>query len=56
MSTASMDSLGWDKSPEFPSLSNGVNAASPLLVVVGWIAFIGKREAFLGSFNWPSIP
>jgi len=41
--------LGWDKSPEIPSLSNGVNAASPLLVVVAGIASIGKRKAFLGS-------
>jgi hypothetical protein len=32
--------------PEIPSLSNGVNAASPPLVVVGGIAFIGKREVF----------
>jgi hypothetical protein len=49
MSTASRDDLGWDKSPEIPSLSNGVNAASTLLVVVGGIAFISKRKAFLGS-------
>jgi len=27
--------LGWDKSPEIPSLSNGVDAASPPLMVVG---------------------
>jgi hypothetical protein len=38
----------WDKSPEIPSLSNGVNAASPPLVVVGGIAY-SKRGAFLGS-------
>jgi hypothetical protein len=31
--------LGWDKSPEIPSLSNGVDAASPPLVLVGGIAF-----------------
>jgi hypothetical protein len=30
-------------------LSNGVDAASPLLVVVGGIAFIVKRGPFLGS-------
>jgi len=30
---------GCNKSPEIPSLSNGVDAASPLLVVVGGIAF-----------------
>jgi hypothetical protein len=30
-------------------LSNGVDAASSPLVVVGGIAFIGKRKAFLGS-------
>jgi hypothetical protein len=40
--------LGCNKSPEIPSLSNGVDAASPPLVVVGGIAFIGKHEAFLG--------
>jgi len=39
---------GCNKSPEIPSLSNGVDAASPPLVVVGGIAFIGKRKAFLG--------
>jgi hypothetical protein len=44
MSTASRDDLGWDKSPEIPSLSNGVDAASPPLVVVGGIAAIGKRR------------
>jgi hypothetical protein len=38
-STASQDDLGWEKSPEIPSLSNGVDAASPPLVVVGGIAF-----------------
>jgi hypothetical protein len=38
-STASRDDLGWDKSPEIPSLSNGVDAASHPLVVVGGIAF-----------------
>jgi hypothetical protein len=43
------DDFGVEKSPEIPSLSNGVDAASPPLVVVGGIAFIGKREAFLGS-------
>jgi hypothetical protein len=31
--------LGWDKSHEIPSLSNGVDAAFPPLVVVGGIAF-----------------
>ncbi len=31
--------FGWEKSPEIPSLSNGVDAASPPLVVVGGIAF-----------------
>ncbi len=41
--------FGVEKSPEIPSLSNGLDAASPPLVVVGGIAFIGKREAFLGS-------
>ena len=35
MSTALQDGLGWVKSPEIPSLSNGVNAVSPPLVVVG---------------------
>jgi hypothetical protein len=30
---------GSNKSPEIPSLSNGVDAASPPLVVVGGIAF-----------------
>jgi hypothetical protein len=47
----------WDKSPEIPSLSNGVNAASPPLVVVGGITVIGKREAFwlLTSQN-PVVP
>ena len=39
MSTALQDDLGWGKSPEIPSLSNGVDAAPPLLVVVGGIAF-----------------
>jgi hypothetical protein len=43
------DDFGVEKSPEIPSLSNGIDAASPLLVVVGGIAFIGKRKAFLGS-------
>jgi hypothetical protein len=38
-STALRDDLGWDKSPEIPCLSNGVDAASPPLVVVGGIAF-----------------
>jgi hypothetical protein len=38
-STALQDDLGWGKSPEIPSLSNGVDAASPPLVVVGGIAF-----------------
>ena len=38
-STALRDDLGWDKSPEIPSLSNGADAASPPLVVVGGIAF-----------------
>jgi len=49
ITTISRDGLGWDKSPEIPSLSNGVEASSPPLVVVGGIAFIGKRESFLGS-------
>jgi hypothetical protein len=35
--------FGVEKSPEIPSLSNGVD------VVVGGIAFIGKREPFWGS-------
>ena len=48
-STALRDDSGVVKSPEIPSLSNGMDAASPPLVVVGGIAFIGKREAFLGS-------
>ena len=48
-STALRDNFGKEKSPEIPSLSNGVDAPSSLLVVVGGIAFIGKREAFLGS-------
>ena len=30
---------GCNKSPEIPSLSNGVDAASPPLVVVGGITF-----------------
>jgi hypothetical protein len=38
-STASQDDLGWEKSPEIHSLSNGVDVASPPLVVVGGIAF-----------------
>jgi hypothetical protein len=50
-STASRDDLGWDKSPEIPSLSNGVDAASPPLVVVGGIAFIGKRRR-RSYFSW----
>jgi hypothetical protein len=37
-----------EKSPEIPSLINGLDAASPPLVMVGRIAFIGKREVFLG--------
>ena len=40
--------LGFNKSPEIPSLSNGMDATSPPLVVVGGITFIGKHEAFLG--------
>jgi hypothetical protein len=31
--------LGCNKAPKIPSLSNGVDAASPSLVVVGGIAF-----------------
>jgi len=46
-STALRDDFGMEKSPEIPSLSNGVDAASPPLVVVGGIDFIGKRKAFL---------
>jgi hypothetical protein len=38
-STASRDDLGCNKSSEIPSLSNSVDAASPLLLVVGGIAF-----------------
>ncbi len=49
MSTVLRDNFGVEKSPEIPSLSNGVDAASPLLVAVGGITFIDKCEAFLGS-------
>jgi hypothetical protein len=38
--------LGRDKSPEIPSLSNGVDAVSPPLVVVGGITFYFERGAF----------
>ena len=41
--------LGCNKSLEIPTFCDGVDAASPPLVVVDGIAFIGKREAFLGS-------
>jgi hypothetical protein len=38
--------LGWNKSPKIPSLSNGVDAISPLLVMVGGITFYFERRAF----------
>jgi hypothetical protein len=49
--------LGWNKSPEIPSLSNGVDAVSPLLVVVGGITFYFKHGAFgLVTAQCPIIP
>ena len=56
-STALRDDLEWDKSPEIPSLSNGADAASPPLVVVGGIAFY-KREALHRAITsqCPDVP
>jgi hypothetical protein len=49
--------LGWNKSPEIPSLSNGVDAVSPPLVVVGGITFYFKRGAFgLVTSQCPIVP
>jgi hypothetical protein len=49
--------LGWNTSPEIPSLSNGMDAVSSLLVVVGGITFYFERGAFrLVNSQCPIVP